>query len=369
MTSKKISELDAVVSIDGNYYFVVDNGTAAYKFNYNDLQIAAATPSLEAIYDAIASSITAGTGISVSSDDGLNTTTITNTITQYTDEMARDALGSAIIAGSGILVSVDDNSNTITLTSQYAATPIDEAVRDIIGATLVAGTGMTVTVSDVGDTITLASTGAYSAENARDDIGTALVAGSGIGIVVSDGSDTITINSIYAATPLTSSATPSVKTAFYSSGWPSRPLSETTFWISSDRAATPPPSATGSDVVILPTPLETWEFALSDETTTITTGVKLTWRAPGAITLTGARASAATPSSSGVLTIDVKETNTSIFSTKLTIDANEKTSVTAATPAVISDTSIADDAEVKFIIDTSGTGAAGVKVKLYGYMA
>lgn len=369
MTSKKISELDAVASIDGNYYFIVDNGTAAYKFNYNDLQIAAATPSLEAIYDAIASSITAGTGISVSSNDGSNTTTITNTITQYTDEMARDALGSAIIAGSGILVSVDDNSNTITLTSQYAATPIDEAVRDIIGATLVAGTGMTVTVNDAANTITLASSGSYTSENARDDIGAALVAGGGISINVNDPADTITISSIYAATPLGQSSTPNLKTAFYSSGWPARPFSETTLWISSDRAATPPTAALNTDIVILPPPLEVWEFALSDEATPITTGVKLTWRTPAAITLVNPpRSSLTTASSSGVVTVDINETGSTIMTNnKLSIDANEKTSVTAATPCILTDTSLADDAEITFNITTAGTGATGLKVKLYGF--
>ena len=53
--------------------------------------------------------------------------------------------------------------------------------------------------------------------------------------------------------------------------------------------------------------------------------------------------------------------------TKLTIDANEKTSTTAATPYVFSDTSIADDAEMTIDIDVAGTGAKGLKVILYGY--
>ena len=52
---------------------------------------------------------------------------------------------------------------------------------------------------------------------------------------------------------------------------------------------------------------------------------------------------------------------------KLTIDASEKTSTTAATPAVVSDTSIADDAELTFDIDVAGTGATGLKVMILGY--
>ena len=109
-----------------------------------------------------------------------------------------------------------------------------------------------------------------------------------------------------------------------------------------------------------------YEFALSDETTDITTGTaKLTWRAPHAMTIIDVRASLSTASSSGNPTVDINEGGTTILSTKLSIDASEKTSTTAATAAVISDSAIADDAEVTFDIDTAGTGARGLKVKIY----
>jgi metal-dependent HD superfamily phosphatase/phosphodiesterase len=108
-------------------------------------------------------------------------------------------------------------------------------------------------------------------------------------------------------------------------------------------------------------------IALSDEATPITAGnSKLTMRAPFAMTLTKIpRASLKTASTSGIPTVDINENGTTILSTKLTIDANEKTSTTAATAAVLSDTSIADDAEITFDIDVSGTGAIGLKVTLY----
>jgi hypothetical protein len=116
------------------------------------------------------------------------------------------------------------------------------------------------------------------------------------------------------------------------------------------------------------TRLETYvyEFALSDEVTAITTGTaKLTWRAPHAMTITALRASLSTESSSGIPTVDINESGTTILSTKLTIDAGERTSTTAATAYVISDASIADDAEITFDIDVAGTGAKGLKVKIY----
>lgn len=107
--------------------------------------------------------------------------------------------------------------------------------------------------------------------------------------------------------------------------------------------------------------------AISDESTTITTGTaKLTFRMPFAMTLSEVRASLTTASSSGVVTFDINESGATILSTKLTIDANEKTSTTAATPAVISDTALANDAEITIDIDTAGTGAAGAKIYLIG---
>ena len=107
---------------------------------------------------------------------------------------------------------------------------------------------------------------------------------------------------------------------------------------------------------------------VSDESTAITTGTaKVTFRMPFAMTLTEVRASLSTVSSSGNPAIDVNEGGVSIFSTTLTIDANEKTSTTAATAAVLSDTSLADDAEITIDIDTAGTGAKGLKVSLIGY--
>jgi hypothetical protein len=107
--------------------------------------------------------------------------------------------------------------------------------------------------------------------------------------------------------------------------------------------------------------------ALSDETTAITTGTnKCVIRAPFAMTLTNVRANLNTASTSGIPTVDINVNNVSVLSTKLTIDVNELTSVTAATPPVISSSSIADDAEIEFDIDVAGTGAKGLKVWLYG---
>lgn len=108
-------------------------------------------------------------------------------------------------------------------------------------------------------------------------------------------------------------------------------------------------------------------IAVSDETTAVTTGTaKVTFRMPHAMTLTGVRSSLTTASSSGLVTVDVNESGSSVLGTKLSIDANEKTSTTAASAATISDSTLADDAEITIDIDAAGTGAAGLKVWLIG---
>jgi hypothetical protein len=112
------------------------------------------------------------------------------------------------------------------------------------------------------------------------------------------------------------------------------------------------------------------QVAASDETTVLTTGTaKVTFRMPYAFTVTAVRASVTTAPTGAVLTVDINEAGVSILSTKLTIDATEKTSTTAAIPAVISDASLADDAEITIDIDTVGStiAGAGLKVTLIGY--
>ena len=113
---------------------------------------------------------------------------------------------------------------------------------------------------------------------------------------------------------------------------------------------------------------EVLEYAITDETSTFTSGTsKLTVRIPYACTLNQVRMSVSTEPTGADLIVDINENGTTILSTKLSIDDGERTSTTAASAAVISDSSLADDAEITFDIDQIGstTSGAGVKVKLY----
>ena len=112
---------------------------------------------------------------------------------------------------------------------------------------------------------------------------------------------------------------------------------------------------------------ESFIVACSDETTALTTGTaKATFRMPYAFTVTDVRASVTTaPTGATLLTVDVNDSGTTILSTKLTFDDSEKTTTTAATPRVISDTALADDAEITIDIDAVGNTIAGAGLKVY----
>ena len=129
----------------------------------------------------------------------------------------------------------------------------------------------------------------------------------------------------------------------------------------------------GDNITLASSQTESIILSASDETTALTTGTaKMTFRMPYAFTLSAVRASLTTAgSTSGTTTIDINEGGSTILSTKLTIDSTEKTSTTAATAAVISDTALADDAEITIDIDAvSGGGTEkGLKVTLIGTKA
>ena len=106
-------------------------------------------------------------------------------------------------------------------------------------------------------------------------------------------------------------------------------------------------------------------IAASDETTSLAVGSGKTYfRMPYAATLLAVRASV-NAVASGVTIVDINENGTSVLGDKLSIDANEKTSTTAATGATISGSTLADDAEISIDIDQVGTAPVAKGLKVY----
>lgn len=107
----------------------------------------------------------------------------------------------------------------------------------------------------------------------------------------------------------------------------------------------------------------------------ITTGDgKAYWAVPAGLNgyrIAAVQADLTTVSSSGAVNVDLWEVvdGVDILSTNLTIDANERSSATAATPAVIdaANDDLATGNQVRVDIDGAGTGAKGLMVHLTLY--
>ena len=110
-------------------------------------------------------------------------------------------------------------------------------------------------------------------------------------------------------------------------------------------------------------------IAVTDETSNVTVSTaRMSFRAPVAMALSATpRATLATASSSGLVVCDIKLNGTSILNAtnKLSIDATELSSVTAATATSLVTTAIPDDGLITIDITSAGTGAKGLKIVLY----
>jgi hypothetical protein len=112
-----------------------------------------------------------------------------------------------------------------------------------------------------------------------------------------------------------------------------------------------------SDVIVIP---------VGDETTALTTGTnKVRFRMPFPATLLAVRDSVNLAPTGSALIVDINEAGTSVLGTKLSIDATETSSTTAASAATITDASLADDAEISIDIDQIGSTVAGAGLKVY----
>lgn len=119
---------------------------------------------------------------------------------------------------------------------------------------------------------------------------------------------------------------------------------------------------------VLANPVESFIIAISDETSALTTGTKVTFRMPYAFTASAVRASLTTAATGSLFIVDIQESGVTVLSTNISIDISEKTSTTAVTPPVIDDADWADDAEITIIIDQIGSSDAGAggKVTIIG---
>ena len=111
--------------------------------------------------------------------------------------------------------------------------------------------------------------------------------------------------------------------------------------------------------------------ACSDETSDLTTGIKSTWRVPFGFTVQSVRASVTTAPTGANITVDILQNGVSILTTNITIDATEKTSISAAVQPVVGTTALTNDAEITINLTVIGStiAGAGLKVSIIGIEA
>ena len=110
--------------------------------------------------------------------------------------------------------------------------------------------------------------------------------------------------------------------------------------------------------------------ACSDETSDLETGDdKAQIRLPFQFELTSISANVNTAPTGSTISIQVQEDGSDILSTPITIDVSETTSESAATPPVISDSTLAANSIISIDLDIIGSSTAGtgLKINLIGY--
>lgn len=263
-------------------------------------------------------------------------------------------------SGSGTVVLDGDGSETINGDASYTLRQYEEVHVTCTGtAWLVLGPWRKITIqakasaysivaSDIGTVIGVSTTAVVSA-SAAATLGSGFTVelrntGSGVVTFDADGSEVIKDNVSVTQTAIYLHRGQHIRLLCDGSGW----------LVTSDARAN----------------YEAWAIAMSGESTIISTGAaKTTLRFPYGFELTETPIAAVTSAStSGVVTVDINDDGSSIFpGNKLTIDANETDSTTAAAVATISvPTRIAGGSIVTFDIDTAGTNAKGLKVYMLG---
>lgn len=345
----------------------------------------------------------------------------------YTDERVDDRVNGLLTAGTNITLTYDDGAGSLTIDAAAGASGItvnDEAVEIATGVTTLNFAGSGVTAADAGSGVVnvtvaggtapvdsvfgrtgavTASNGDYDAVQIDYDNATSGLSATNVKVALDElTSEKAETSHTHTLSDVTDSGALAAKNTIVNadidgaaaialSKLASDPLARANHTgtqlmstISnagdlatqdkSDITANETDVHTGTETGKFVTPAdlkprEALILAASDESTALTVGAgKMTFRMPYAFQLSAVRASVTTAPSGSTLIVDINESGSTILSTKLSIDAGEKTSTTAASSAVISDSVLADDSEITIDIDQIGssTAGAGLKVVLIG---
>lgn len=105
-------------------------------------------------------------------------------------------------------------------------------------------------------------------------------------------------------------------------------------------------------------------YACSDEVSDLAVGTLITFRMPCGLTLSNVKLSLNVAPTVTKVIVDIKKNGTSIFSTLISVDTSQTTSVGASVPAVISDTNLVDDSIITISTTQVGSSVAGKGLKV-----
>lgn len=266
---------------------------------------------------ASARTLTAGTGISISNGDGSGGNPVISATTGVTD----GDKGDITVSASGATWTVDNSAISYAKIQNVTASSLLGRGSSGFGAPqeITIGSGLSMSGT------TLSVSGSSSGEtNTMSNIG-----GGTVGVYAQKSGVDLQLNTISGANGISVSSNANV-------------------------------------ITISNVQTNTTTIAISDTTSAITAGTdKQYWNAPYAFTIKSVKATLGTYSSSGLVTVNIKKNGTTIFSTRLTVDAAEYDSTTAATPYVLSTTSISSNDRLTFDIDDAGTGAKNLQITIY----
>lgn len=205
----------------------LDITSAKARANHTGSQTSATISDFqEAVQDAVAALLGAGSNITLSYNDTQNTLTVSaaaaagGTGGTFDAEAVRDAIGIALVGVGNIAVAVNDAADTITLSTPATVNATDaalrdrsthtgtqlfttlsdgaESVQDIVAAMVVAGANVTKTYDDTTGTLTLTAaaggTAGLDVEAVQDAVAAMLVMGStGITRAYDDVAGTLTL--------------------------------------------------------------------------------------------------------------------------------------------------------------------------------